>query len=135
MSAPYTIQEFLALVRQSGLLDSHTVANHMRRQSEAIAPKEVADTMVRAGLLTQFQADQLLRGRWRRFTLGPYKILDQIGIGGMGSVYLCEHKHLGRKVAVKVMPAANVKNPGALERFHREARAGGVLNHPNIVRA
>src|SRR5208283_5048145 len=135
MSTPCTIQEFLALVRQSGLIDSTTVANHMRRHAQAVCPREVADSMVAANLVTPFQAEQLLRGRWRRFTIGPYKILDQIGTGGMGSVYLCEHKHLGRKVAVKVLPAASIKNPGALERFYREARAGGVLNHPNIVRA
>jgi serine/threonine protein kinase len=85
--------------------------------------------------LTHFQAEQFLQGKWRRFTIGKYKVLDRIGIGGMGSVYLCEHKFMRRLAAVKVLHVARAQDPSALERFYREARAVAALDHPNIVRA
>ena len=91
--------------------------------------------LVRDGLLTHFQAEQFLQGKWRRFTIGKYKVLETLGAGGMGSVYLCEHKLMRRRVAVKVLPAAKAEDPAALERFYREARAVAALDHPNIVRA
>jgi eukaryotic-like serine/threonine-protein kinase len=85
--------------------------------------------------LTHFQAEQFLLGKWRRFTIGKYKVLERLGSGGMGSVYLCEHKFMRRRVAVKVLPAAKAEDPSSLERFYREARAAAALDHPNIVRA
>jgi serine/threonine protein kinase len=98
-------------------------------------PAKVAGLLVRDGLLTNFQVEQLLQGKWRRFTIGKYKVLERLGAGGMGSVYLCEHKFMRRRVAVKVLPAAKAEDPSALERFYREARAVAALDHPNIVRA
>jgi serine/threonine protein kinase len=53
----------------------------------------------------------------------------------MGSVFLCEHKLMRRRVAVKVLPTAKAEDPSSLERFYREARAVAALDHPNIVRA
>ncbi|MFM7150727.1 MAG: serine/threonine protein kinase, partial [Gemmataceae bacterium] len=55
--------------------------------------------------------------------------------GGMGSVYLCEHMVMRRRVAIKVLPASKAEDPASLERFFREARAAAALDHPNIVRA
>src|SRR5262249_27217213 len=69
------------------------------------------------------------------FSIGKYKVLERIGLGGMGQVYLCEHERMRRRVAVKVLPTSSLKDPGALERFEREARAAALLDHPNIVRA
>src|SRR5437868_12067086 len=91
--------------------------------------------MVGDGVLTQFQAEQFMLGKWRRFSIGKYKVLERIGSGGMGSVYLCEHKLMRRKVAVKVLPTAKASDKSSLERFYREARAVAALDHPNIVRA
>ena len=53
----------------------------------------------------------------------------------MAMVYLCEHIHMRRRVALKILPVAQAANPASVERFHREARAVAALNHPNIVRA
>ena len=65
--------------------------------------------------------------------LGPYEILAPIGAGGMGEVYRARDTKLDRDVAVKVLPAALTKDPAALARFEREAKAVAALSHPNIL--
>ncbi len=65
--------------------------------------------------------------------LGPYEVLASIGAGGRGEVYRAKDPRLGREVAVKVLPASFSKDPDRLRRFEQEARAAGVLNHPNIT--
>jgi serine/threonine protein kinase len=138
MTVPATLDEFLLLVQRSGLVADDRL-NDFLRQLDATRtlpadPAQLADRCVNAGLLTNFQAEELLRGKWRGFAIGKYKVLERIGFGGMGQVYLCEHERMRRRVAVKVLPIST-QEPGALERFEREARAVAALDHPNIVRA
>jgi eukaryotic-like serine/threonine-protein kinase len=64
---------------------------------------------------------------------GPYEILALIGAGGMGEVYRARDARLTREVAIKVLPATFSADPERLRRFEQEARAAGVLNHPNIT--
>ncbi len=65
--------------------------------------------------------------------LGPYEIVSALGAGGMGEVYRAKDPRLGRDVAVKVLPASFSTEPDRLRRFEQEARAAGLLNHPNIT--
>lgn len=80
---------------------------------------------VLAGALTD---DQVL-GR----NLGPYAISARLGAGGMGEVYLAEDTRLGRKVALKMLPAYLTTEDERVRRFQQEARAASALNHPNII--
>ena len=65
--------------------------------------------------------------------LGHYQLLSFIGAGGMGEVYAARDSRIGRKVAIKLLPAAMARDADRLHRFEQEARAVGMLNHPNIL--
>jgi eukaryotic-like serine/threonine-protein kinase len=65
--------------------------------------------------------------------LGPYEIQQLLGAGGMGQVYRARDPRIGREVAIKVLPSAYSEDPNRLSRFQQEARASGLLNHPNIL--
>jgi serine/threonine protein kinase len=140
MAVPATIAEFIARVTKSALLEPQRLDDYLRQLRATSTPPEkpqqLADAMLRDGLLTRYQAEQLLLGQGGTFTVsGKYRILERLGSGGMASVYLCEHLVMRRRVALKVLPPALAEDPSALGRFHREARAVAALDHPNIVRA
>jgi serine/threonine protein kinase len=67
--------------------------------------------------------------------VGPYELLDRLGEGGMGAVYRVRHLHLGKTMALKLLPAAQLSDPEAVARFMQEMKAVGQLSHPNIVQA
>ncbi|MBX9681453.1 MAG: serine/threonine protein kinase [Gemmataceae bacterium] len=137
MAAPNNNDEFLDLVRKSGVVEEKRLDTYLQKARSTFPPdpSKVAGLLVRDSVLTHFQAEQILQGKWRRFTIGKYKVLERLGSGGMGSVYLCEHKLMRRRVAVKVLPTAKAADPSSLDRFYREARAVAALDHPNIVHA
>jgi serine/threonine protein kinase len=101
----------------------------------AAAPtdQEISEKIVESGLLNAWQAKQLLDGR-TKFTLGPYRIVDSLGQGGMGHVFKAEDPILKRVVAIKVLPR-DKSTPEAIANFTREIQALSSLNHPKLVRA
>src|SRR5438067_8459320 len=138
MPPPRTTDDFLTLVRKSGVVEPGAVDDYVRRPDfdPSRPPKKQATAMVRDGLLTVLQAGLLLKGKWRNFQIcGKYKLLEHLGQGSMGQVFLCEHARMRRRVAIKVLPPEKAADPVSLQRFYREARAVAALDHPNIVRA
>ncbi len=140
MPAPSTAEELIALVRKSALISGARLDDYLgKRQATPTddgTPLAQAQAMVIDGILTKYQAEQLLMGRWRNFLIaGKYKLLERIGKGGMAMVFLCEHQVMKRLVALKILPMAHGQDRELLGRFHREARALSQLRHPNIVGA
>jgi serine/threonine protein kinase len=135
MPAPATTTDVASLLKKTRLLSDSQIDEFIAAHPALGAPADVLAAMRKDGLLTPFQAEQLLKGRHKGFVLGKYRLLDRIGMGGMGQVYLAEHATMRRRVAVKVLPPNRSENPFARERFLREARAAAHLEHPNIVRA
>lgn len=134
MPVPVSTNDFVGLIRRSGLVDVAAWENFVHDQMDLPdQPDELAALMVRHGLVTRFQAKHMLAGRHRALMLGRYKLVDQIGKGGTGVVFLAEHCQLKRRVAIKVMPSDRCSKE-SVERFYREARAVASLNHPNIIR-
>jgi serine/threonine protein kinase len=134
MTAVSDRTEFLQVLERSKLLDPATLGTIQTAGDLPEAAGELAERLVQQGTLTRFQARSLLDGQFRGLVVGPYRLLDQIGQGGMGTVYLAEHSNLKKKVAVKVLGRDQAGNKAAVDRFHREARAASALCHPNIVR-
>jgi len=136
---PATTGELLDLVRKSGVADEKRFDAHVQKLRAAnslpVEPEKAAGVLVRDGILTRFQAEQLMQGNWKGFSLGKYKVLESLGSGGMGRVYLCEHKLMRRRVAVKILPPSKASEEAVLQRFYREARAAAAVDHPNIVHA
>jgi serine/threonine protein kinase len=93
----------------------------------------LADRLVEMGTLNPWQAKQLLDGH-TKFTLGPYRVVDSLGSGGMGQVFKAEHGLLDRVVAIKVLPLSKA-TPESRANFTREIRAQARLDHVNLVRA
>src|SRR5262245_28530858 len=115
MPAPVTSEQLVELIHKSNLVDPARLDGFLKtRLSEGQSAQELAQELVEAGLLTNFHTEQLLQGKWRGFTIGKYLVLERIGTGGMGSVYLCEHQQMKHRVAVKVLPNSRASDPAAL---------------------
>src|SRR4051794_1891767 len=126
----------------SGLLSQQQIDDAIsglaaRNAGSAVGAEPISDAvlgqrLVDLGYLNRWQVEQLKEGR-TKFNLGPYRIVNAIGQGGMGHVFKAEHKLLGRIEAIKVLPKSK-STPEAVAAFQREIRAQAQLDHPNLVR-
>ncbi len=139
MALKLTVESFLQVVRQSGLIDKDQLQKLLQeyeaRGIDVKKAQSIADALVGNEVITRWQAEKLLAGKHKGFSLGKYKLLDLLGKGGMSSVYLAEHVLMKRRCAIKVLPSKRVNDSSYLARFHREAQAVASVDHPNIVRA
>jgi serine/threonine protein kinase len=126
---------FLKYLRRSGLVRKRDIKKVLAELPQTDRGRVVARAMVERGLITKFQAEMVLAGRTSGFLLGQYRILDQLGQGGMGRVFKAVHLTMNRIVALKVLAPHLVKTERAQELFQHEVRAAGQLMHPNIVTA
>ena len=95
--------------------------------------EEFAKLLVNAGQLTRYQARTVHQGHGAELVFDQYVLLDKIGAGGMGQVYLARHSRMKRKVAIKVLPPDAMDDDATVQRFQREVEAAAQLAHPNIV--
>jgi len=136
-----TTRKFLDILRRSKLIDDAPLKKALRlcvEENGGALPndaKQLADFLIAQNVITKWQSKKLLDKKYKGFFLGKYKLLGQIGVGGMSTVYLAEHTLMKRLRAIKVLPRNRVDDSSYLERFYREARATAALDHPNIVRA
>jgi serine/threonine protein kinase len=145
-----SVEAFLALVKRSELLSPEKLLEISAFSDSRQEPRELADWLVKQRWLTRWQATQLLEGH-EQLQVGKYRLLDLIGRGGMGLVFLAEPippqgaseaKPTGRSksapfdsqnlVALKVM--TQLGNPKGVKRYLQEVQAATALVHPHIVR-
>ncbi len=139
-------RESTSILERAGLVSGLLTQEQIDRAWQALAEDSLAaeqsledatddaltEHLIRLGYLNRWQAEQLRHGR-TKFNLGPYRILDAIGHGGMGYVFKGEHVLLGRIEAIKVLPKTQM-HPASIAAFCREIRAQAQLDHPNLVR-
>ena len=129
-------EDFLTNLRDSGLLTADQFAEVLTHLPDSPRGRVAARALVEMGLLTRFQAEQLLAGRSLGFfLLGKYRILEELGRGGMGRVFKAIHLTMNRVVALKVLSAHYGRTERAQKLFRREMQAIARLSHPNIVTA
>jgi response regulator RpfG family c-di-GMP phosphodiesterase/serine/threonine protein kinase len=132
-----TVEEFLGSLEASRLLAPAEPKAFLARHPELRDRDTPAlvEALVEHGLLSDYQASRLLVGRTFGLAIGNYRVIDRIGVGGMGVVYKAEHVHMKRTVALKILFLEDDQNPVFLERFRSEMEAMAVLRHPNIALA
>jgi serine/threonine-protein kinase len=136
-----TSQRIVELIEKSKLVDARALKDRiesMRLEHGGELPEdpvEFCKAFETVGLLTRWQSEKLMQGKYKGFFLGKHKLLGHIGTGGMSAVYLAEHTVMRHRRAIKVLPKSKLGKSSYLERFRREAKAIASLNHPNVVRA
>lgn len=126
---------FLANLRESGLLSGEDLDRVYSVDLGDGNARNLARSCMEMGLLTRFQAERILNGKTSGLMFGQYRILEELGRGGMGRVYRAVHERMERQVAIKVLSPQLMRSPKAQMLFDREVRAISRLSHPNIVTA
>ena len=134
-----TASQFLDRQGQSGLVTPQFLKQARGQvppdgQADSSA-EEFAGALIKQQVITKYHAKRLLADKTDGFFIGKYRILDLLGSGGMGQVFLAEQTTMKRPVALKLLPLKSPAGSSGLARFTREARAVAKLRHPNITQA
>lgn len=133
---PMDRARFVKELERSGLLTEtqlwRCVYNPESKEQDG---PSLARTLVQSGIITPYQANQLLSGKAKDLMIGHYRLQERLGQGGMGQVFKAYDGKLNRIVAIKVLNKHHVEDHQAMARFQREIEAVGRLLHPNIIRA
>jgi len=128
-----SISEFVETLREHQLLDESQLLRLHEEAKQCASVRDLAKLAVRQGLLTRFQAKQIISGKAGELKLGAYRLIDRLGEGGMGQVYKALHTAMGRLVALKVVRPELVADSKTIRRFQREVQSAAQLSHPHIV--
>jgi serine/threonine protein kinase len=129
------MEGFLQLLEASRLLDERRMLKTRSRAARQPDRAAIAAGLVERGHLTRWQSRMLLAGKNGPFFLRQYRLLKQLGRGGMGAVFKAFQPGVNRIVAVKVLSGHALNDERANIRFRREIRAAAALDHPHIIRA
>lgn len=133
---PTTMHPFLEKVKKSRIVPEERLSAYldMTRLRDGLDEMQVAKHAVLKELLTLFQAEEILNGRSRKLIVNDYVLVDILGYGGMGTVYIGRHRESGEQVAIKLLGEQTKHDAGIRARFQLEARAGMKLDHPKLVK-
>jgi serine/threonine protein kinase len=127
-------QDFLKILEASKLLSGPDLES--AKSTDAMGEgKSLANALVKAGVITHYQATELLNQRTDRLRIGNYDLLDKLGTGGTGTVFKARHRRLKRDVALKVLSKNLCKDNSFVARFQREVETIAQFQHPNITMA
>lgn len=130
------VATFISSLRECQLLDAGQLDAVVRRPAPpGDDPMPLARDLIQRNLLTAYQVNQVVRGQAKELVIGPYRLLDKLGEGGMGQVFKAHHQPMDRIVALKIIKKEKLTNAVAVQRFLQEIRVAGQLVHPNIVMA
>jgi serine/threonine-protein kinase len=131
-----TVNEYLSALEKSKLLGGEQLVQAQNLAGSTSDAAAFAKALARENLVSRWQAGTLLAlGPRAQLRLGKYKLIERLGKGGMGTVFLAEHVTMNRRVALKIVPRSIAEDRASLDRFFAEARAIAALDHPNIVQA
>jgi serine/threonine-protein kinase len=129
------LNAYLAQLRLLALVDPVALEKLVASLPPGCTARDLALALVKAGMLTRYQAARILAGKGEGLRLGQYILLEEVGRGGMGRVYRACHEVMDRQVALKVLNRRLARGQKAPELFLREVRAASKLHHPNLVTA
>lgn len=131
-----TLDDFISRLRENELLSDATIQAELAKvKSEDPSASEFAQHLVSRKKITLFQSQALFWKFPSKLLIDDYLILDRIGSGGMGFVFMALHRAMSRPVALKLLRNDIPGLQESLWRFKREFRVAGRLNHPNVVTA
>src|SRR5579863_2259697 len=104
------VQQFVKQLEDSGILAGDTLKDFLPPVASPKDAEELARELVRKKKLTNFQAEQIYKGKGKSLVLDNYVLLEKIGQGGMGQVFKARHRRMDRIVAVKILPASLMKD-------------------------